>query len=134
MPETVISSGSTSLRIRSKVMYTAPVGVFSKPFTLCFKTLEQLYAQLRKGRHGVVLTVDGKSSGFVPSFWRHYETPEEFMAALCSRSGKTAAVLLEPSVEVAVFEEHVCREKGKRQEFAPRPIEEKKVEKEAFSQ
>ncbi|MBP5638665.1 MAG: hypothetical protein J6X55_04260, partial [Victivallales bacterium] len=38
------------------------VGVFSKPFTLCFKTLEQLYAQLRKGRHGVVLTVDGKSS------------------------------------------------------------------------
>ena len=97
------------------------VCVFSKPFTLCYKNPQQLYAQLRKGRHGVILKSNGKASGFVPSFWSRYDTPEAFMAALCARCGKDESVLMEAGTEISVFEEHLCREKGIRTEIGELP-------------
>lgn len=80
------------------------MGVLSQPETLQFATVEELYQKLAPGRHGVLLTADGKQAGFLPVVWKQVPEPEDFMAALARRVNQGLACLTKPDTKVEVFE------------------------------
>ena len=82
------------------------IGVITPAKKVAFKSLDELYGQLKPGVHGVILRAGGKSAGFVPVVWKTMKTPQAFMAALCKRCGQTAEVLTEEGTEISTFEVH----------------------------
>ena len=90
------------------------ISLFTEPFPLTFKRPEQLLAQIRPGRHGVILKAGGKSSGFLPDMWKTYETPEKLLEELCRRCGQPPENLWNGEAKLLVFDEQVCRESGVR--------------------
>ena len=89
------------------------IGVITQATRLSYKSVEDLYSQLRPGIHGVILKAGGKSAGFVPIVWKSTPEPQAFMAALCRRCGQTEAVLTADGTEVSVFEVHSFKEDEK---------------------
>lgn len=86
------------------------IGVITPARRLSYKSVEDLYSQLKPGQHGVVLRAGGKSAGFVPVVWKSTPDPRAFMVALCRRCGQTETVLTAEGTEVSVFEVHTFKE------------------------
>ena len=80
------------------------ITILSIPQKLEFKTLEELYTQIRPNRDGAFLTVNGKTTGFVPAVWKQAKTPEMFVKALCAKLSVSPEELLQPNTQFMTFE------------------------------
>ena len=63
------------------------VSVLSAPVPLAFAGERDLYARLRPGIDGVVLSWRGRRATFLPQVWGTLPEPETFIAALMDKAG-----------------------------------------------
>ena len=63
------------------------ISVLSPPEPLAFETPDDLLAGLKPRIDGVVLTLDGAVSTYLPEVWETFPDPEEFLSRLCEKAG-----------------------------------------------
>ena len=80
------------------------ITILSIPQRIDFKTLEELYTKIKPNRDGAFLTVNGKTTGFVPIVWKQVKTPEMFVKALCAKLSVSPEDLLQPNTQFMTFE------------------------------
>ena len=63
------------------------VSLLSPPSPLPFDHAEELFAQVRPGRDGIVLSAAGRRATFLPQVWEDLPTPELFFGHLKRKAG-----------------------------------------------
>jgi AmmeMemoRadiSam system protein A len=87
------------------------ISVLTPPEEISFSDPEELTAKLEPGVDGVVLTVDGATSTYLPEVWETFPDPVDFLSHLSEKAGLPADRWREapyPTIEtyrVARFEE-----------------------------
>lgn len=68
---------------------TLKVAILSPPIALRFTTEQELVAQLKSGRDGLILSLYGRRATFLPAVWEVLPEPHRFLAELKRKAGLT---------------------------------------------
>jgi AmmeMemoRadiSam system protein A len=79
------------------------VSVLTEPVRLEAASPSELLSRLRPGVDGVVLTVEGRTSTFLPQVWEELPDKEQFMRHLSRKAGCDADVWRMPGARVSVY-------------------------------
>jgi len=63
------------------------ISVLTPSEPLTFETPDDLLAKLKQGANGVIVTLDGAASTFLPELWETFPDPEQFLSRLCEKAG-----------------------------------------------
>ncbi|MFH1018694.1 MAG: AmmeMemoRadiSam system protein A [Pseudomonadota bacterium] len=78
------------------------VSVLSAVEAMPHRTEEDILAQLRPGKDGVVIRYQGRQATYLPQVWRHFADPKKFLAEL-KRKAWLDAEFWSPDMEVGRY-------------------------------
>ena len=66
------------------------ISILGLPYEVSYGSPEELVSMLVPGVDGVILTIDGSTSTFLPQVWEQLPDPEQFLSELCLKQGAAA--------------------------------------------
>lgn len=79
------------------------ISILSKPEPLHFTDAAHLLKQLRPGKDGVILSLNGHSATFLPQVWEQLPDPEHFLNNLALKAGLTADGWRQNGVRIEIY-------------------------------
>jgi AmmeMemoRadiSam system protein A len=80
------------------------ISVLTPPVNLQWKSVDELFRQIRPQVDGVFLQVGGQVSTFLPQVWEKLPAPVEFMNCLARKSGLSPEAWRDPSAVISVYQ------------------------------